>query len=317
MWLDGLLERRLLVVSGKGGVGKSVVSAALALAAREEGRRVLLLEIAGTEAGRHPIGRMEPGTRPSEVRPGIFAARLDASLVMEDYVRETVRVGLLVRRVLESPIYQRFFAAAPGLKELMTLGKVMILEEAKQGWSRKPLYDTVIVDAPATGHGLSFLGVPGAAAQAIPVGPVGHNARRIVTLLKDRQRTALVVVAAPEEMAVVEGLELQRRAEDESGIATAGLVLNGVHERRFDAGEEAAVLRLTAAGAGGRLASDVPLPAALLAARRQIRRRKLSRFYEGRLQKATDQPLVSLPWLFREELGEAELALLAARLRAA
>src|SRR5207344_2372547 len=100
----------------------------------------------------------------------------------------------LVRKILESPVYSRFFTAAPGLRELMTLGKIMVLEEAREGWSRRPRYDVVIVDAPATGHGLAFLKVPIAAEAVAPVGPIGANARRILEMLRDPGRAALVIV---------------------------------------------------------------------------------------------------------------------------
>ena len=116
---------------------------------------------------------------------------LDPRTVMDEYVRETARVDLIARKILDNPIYHRLFAAAPGLPALMVLGKIMILEEERIGFPRRPRYDLLIVDAPATGHGLSFLKVPLAASNAVPVGPVGHNARRILSLLRDPKRTAL------------------------------------------------------------------------------------------------------------------------------
>jgi len=235
---------------------------------------------------------------------------------MDEYVRHVVRLDLLARRILESPVYERFFAAAPGLKELMTLGKVMVLEEARVRLSGRPLWDLVVLDAPATGHGLAFLKVPLAASSAVPVGPVGHNARRVLSLLRDRDRTALVVVAIPEEMAVVEALQFREMAREELGVSPAAVVLNACHERRFSAADEAAVLDLAARGAGGEV-EGLALPAALRAARRQIRRRRLTRFYETRLRRALDVPLVSLPYLFRESLGLEDVRLLAGRLEAA
>ncbi len=174
-----------------------------------------------------------------------------------------------------------------------------------------------MVDAPATGHGLAFLKVPLAASAAVPVGPIGHNARRVLAMLRDRARTALVVVAIPEEMAVVEAVQFHRLAAGEIGMEPAAIVLNGCHERRFTDEDEAEVLRLTAEGADGELEPDVSLPAALRAARRQIRRRKLTRFYQTRLRRTLDTPLVSLPFLFREALGLEDVRLLARRLEAA
>src|SRR5919106_1160359 len=128
MVVGELLSKRLVILSGKGGVGKSVVGAAVALAARERGKRVLLVEVeAAREAARYLGGRASGGAV-REVLPGLFTLNLDPAAAMEEYVRAMVRVELLVRRVLDSPLYQRFFAAAPGVPELITLGKVMILE---------------------------------------------------------------------------------------------------------------------------------------------------------------------------------------------
>ena len=317
MLLDSLLSRRLVVLTGKGGVGKSVVGAALALAARGRGKRVLLVEIATPLEASSRLGGPASRGRESEALPGLFTLNLDPQAAMDEYVRHMVKLDLVARRVLASPIYSRFFAAAPGLKELMVLGKIMVIEEARKRLSREPLWDTVVVDAPATGHGLAYLKVPLAASLAVPVGPIGHNARRILTLLRDRERTALVVVAAPEEMAAVEAVELYHAAEHEVGVEPQAVVLNACHERRFSDEDEAEVLRLATSGATGDLEPGVPLEAAVRAARRQIRRRKLTRFYRDRLKRALDAPLVSLPFLFRETLGLPELRTLAEALEAA
>ncbi len=314
MIVDRLLERRLVILSGKGGVGKSTVGAALALLAAERGKRTLLVEIdAPLEAARY-LEAPASGGKPREVRPGLFTVNLDPRSVMDEYVQRTVRVEMFARRVIESPIYERFFVTAPGLKELMVMGRVMVFEEERERWSRKPKWDFIVVDAPATGHGLSFLKVPLAASLAVPIGPVGANARRILALLRDARRTALVVVAIPEEMAVVEAAWFHDLAVDEVGIECAAMVLNAAHERRFTDAEEAQVLRLTSERAGGRLLREVDLGAALVAARRHIRRRKLTRFYETRLRRALKAPLVSLPFLFAEALGRREIRTLADRL---
>jgi anion-transporting ArsA/GET3 family ATPase len=317
MLLDSLFERRVVFLTGKGGVGKSVVGAALALAARERGKRVLLVEVAAPVEAARLLGGSPSRGRETEVQPGLFTVNLDPAGVMEEYVRHVVKLELLARRILESPIYHRFLAAAPGLKELMVLGKIMVLAEARARFSHRPVWDLIVVDAPATGHGLAFLKVPLTASSAIPVGPVGHNARRVLDLVRDPARSALVVVAVPEEMAVVEAVQFYRLATDEIGVEPAAVVLNACHERRFSDEDEAEVLRLTAEGAEGDVAPGVPLAAALRAARRQIRRRKLAAFYERRLRRSLPAPLVSLPFLFREALRVPDLRRLAERLEAA
>ena len=199
MLLDDLLSRRLIVLTGKGGVGKSVVGASLALAARARGLRVLLVEVAAPLEAARLLGGPPSKGAVKQILPGLSTVNLDPTAVMDEYVRRVVPVKLLARRILSSPVYRRFFAAAPGLRELMVLGKIMVLEEARARLSRRPAWDLVVVDAPATGHGLAFLKVPLAASRAIPIGPVGHNARRVLKLLRDPGRTALVVVAVPEE----------------------------------------------------------------------------------------------------------------------
>ena len=317
MLLDGLFSRRLVFLTGKGGVGKSVVGAAIALAARERGKRVLLVEVAAPLEAARLLGGPPSAGREIEVLPGLFTVNLDPAAVMDEYVRHVVKLETFTRRILESPIYRRFFAAAPGLEELMVLGKIMVLEEARARFSQKPLWDLIVVDAPATGHGLAFLKVPLVASAAIPGGPIAHNVCRVLALLRNPRRTALVVVAAPEEMAVVEAVQFHRLAKEELKMAPAAVVLNACHERRVTDQDEAEVLRLTTEGAQGDLEGDVPLAAALRAARRQIRRRKLTRFYRDRLRRAVDAPLVSLPYLFREALGPDDVRFLAARLEAA
>jgi anion-transporting ArsA/GET3 family ATPase len=304
--LDELLAKRLVILSGKGGVGKSVVGMALAVAARRRGLRVLFVEVDATLPAARILGH----------EPGLSSINLDPPRVMDEYVRHTVRVELLARKVLDSPVYKRFFAAAPGLPDLMVLGKIMVLVESHARWSARPLHDLVIVDAPATGHGLAFLKVPLAASEAVPVGPVGNNARRILRLLRDPERTALGIVAVPEEMAAVEAAELHRLSTEEVGIVPRVLFLNQCHDRRFTDAQEAAVLRLAAARAAGPLAAGVDLAGALAAARRHMRRRKLSRFYEVRLRRSIPAPLVALPYLY-EAIGPEQVRSLAARLEVA
>jgi anion-transporting ArsA/GET3 family ATPase len=319
MLLDDLLARRLVFLSGKGGVGKSVVGLALALAARARGRRILFVEVDApptSEAARY-LGFGPVGSEARELLPGLTTVNLRPRAVMDEYVRQTVRIELLARKILDSPVYHRFLAAAPGLRELMVLGKIMVLEEARERWSRRPRYDHVIVDAPATGHGLSLLKVPQAAAAAVPVGPVGTNARRILEMLRDPARTAVAIVTIPEEMAVVEALEFHRVATQEIGLEPLAVFLNACHERRLAPAQEAEVLRLSAAGAEGRLSGGVRLSSALAAARRHVRRRKLTQFYQQRLRRALDVPLVSLPYLFDEAIGPEALGRLAARIEAA
>jgi hypothetical protein len=130
-------------------------------------------------------------------------------------------------------------------------------------------------------------------------------------MLRDPAWTALVIVAMPEEMAVVEALELRQAARTQLGVTPSAIVLNACHERRFTADEEAAVLRLTRAGASGRLRGGVPLEDALLAASRHLRRARLTRFYERRLRRAGEANLVRMPFLYDAPLESEGISRLA------
>lgn len=304
MNLDALLEKRLIILTGKGGVGKSLVASLLGVLAARRGKRTLLAEVdAPVELARYfdapPVGHRE-----IEVAPSIFAMNIDPEEALDDYVRHVVKFSMFSRRILGSPIYRRFFAAAPGLDDLMTLGKIMTLQ---------PRYDLVVLDAPATGHGLYLLKAPQAALRVAPLGPIGSNARRILELLRDRKRTAIALVAIPEEMAAVEAVQLARDLSADLRIETAGLFLNACHERRFTAAQEKEVLALFAAGAGGSVAPGVPLQGALRAARHNIRRRRLTQFYDKRLRAAFDDVL-RLPYLYEMPSRRAQLEALADRL---
>jgi len=311
---ETLLRRRLILLSGKGGVGKSVVGAALALLASERGKRVLLVEVDTPLPATRYLEAPDSGPIESEALPGLFSVNLQAQAVMDEYVRRHVRVEAIVSRIVASPVYHRFFAAAPGLKELMLLGRIVVAAEERVGLRRRPRYDLVIADLPATGHGLAMLKVPLAASTAIPVGPVGQKARAILRTLRDPDFTALAIVAVPEEMAVVEALEMQRSCASEVGLAAQALILNGCHEPRFAHDEEADLARLRRGGSSGVLKGGVGLEDALAAAARHQRRVRLTRFHERRLRRGAAAPVATLPFLFAERLGRPELRRLAARL---
>lgn len=317
MIVDDLLARRLIFVSGKGGVGKSSVAAALALAARRRGRRVLLAEIDAPRSLGRTLAGVSAGPEEAELMPGLWLVNMSPRTVMDEYVRHVVKLDWVARRILESPIYDRFIAAAPGLKELITLGKLMVMEEARARRGPGPRWDTIIVDAPATGHGLALLKVPLAASEAVPVGPVGHNARRVLALLRDPTRATLVIVALPEEMAVVEAEQFYRMARDEVRLDVGAVVLNGCHERAFTPRQEVEVLERLARGEDGPLDGRVRLGPALGAARRQLRREKLTRFYLQRLRRGFQAPLLTLPHVFAESLDAAALRHFSERLEAA
>jgi anion-transporting ArsA/GET3 family ATPase len=205
-----LLERiaglRLLVVTGKGGVGKSTLTAALGRALTRIGRRTLLLEIDPRESlyrllGVHPSGG--DFVRASE---GLYVQNVSPREVLDTLVRHRVGIELVSRRVLASPIYDHFVEAAPGLKEVAALGHArriaLGLDDAA------PDVDTVVLDAPATGHGVSMLAAPRLVSEAIGEGPFAHMGEELGEFLADPAQCGILIAAAAEEMPVRESVEL-------------------------------------------------------------------------------------------------------------
>ena len=225
--LRDLIDFRLVIVTGKGGTGKTVVSCELAEAARLAGKRVLLIETAATES---IVPLFEKSPRPlgyegRELRPGLHAIHIDPHEALADYARVQIGLGALTDRVLRAETFQQLLEAAPGWRELIILGKIWHLEQKTDG-SGQPLYDLLIVDAPATGHGLTFLDVPRVVQGAIRSGPLARHASWVEALVHDRERTLLLPVTLPEDLPVLETRELVDRARSDIGIGVDRIVVN-------------------------------------------------------------------------------------------
>lgn len=223
----GLLDRRLIVVSGKGGVGKTAVACAVAEAARRAGKRVLLVE---TSAHESVASRFERAPRPlghagRQLAPGLHALRIDPHEALAEYIRLQVGLGAVTDRILRTEVFGQLLEAAPGWRELIVLGKIWHLEQRAEP-SGQPSWDLIVVDAPATGHGLTFLDVPRVVAQAVRAGPLARHAGWVEALVHDPQRTLLLPVTLPEELPVRETIELVERARGEIRIAVDRIAVN-------------------------------------------------------------------------------------------
>ena len=230
--LRSLLDYRLVVVTGKGGTGKTVVSCELAEAARLAGKRVLLIETAATESIAPLFERApEPlGYTGRELRPGLHALHIDPHEALADYARIQIHFGAVTDRVLKAETFQQLLEAAPGWRELIILGKIWHLEQKTEA-SGRPLYDLLIVDAPATGHGLTFLDVPRVVQHAVRAGPLARHASWVEALVHDRQRTLMLPVTLPEDLPVLETKELIDRARSDIDIGVDRIVVNRMPTR--------------------------------------------------------------------------------------
>ena len=189
-------------------------------------------------------------------------------------------------------------AAAPGAKELITIAKVWELTQPSRWDSRNRTYDLVVVDAPASGHGLAMLTTPRTFGEIARVGPIRRQAFKVRDLLSDPEQTGYVAVALPEEMPVNETLELERRLPEAVGSQLEAIVVNGMWPERFSAGD-AETLR--AAGDG----------TIVQAALTSYERARAQRSHLRRLRRAADAHVVTLPYLFEGELGLPEYERLA------
>jgi anion-transporting ArsA/GET3 family ATPase len=199
--------KRLQFVVGKGGVGKSTVSTALALAAANSGLRTLLVELGGPGGCARLLGAKPlEANEPVEAVENLWLTYIEGESALAEYLALVVPVKRLLKTVFQSPVYRAFVAAAPGLKELMTVGKIWF--EATREERGLPYWDRIIVDAGASGHSLQYLEMPRAAAETFSSGLVHREAERVAALLADVEVTAVHVVATPEDMPLVEAAEI-------------------------------------------------------------------------------------------------------------
>ena len=279
-------------MTGKGGAGKTTVAAALGLAAARQGRRVVLCEVAGHD-------------RLPELVPELTTVSVDPDDAKQEWLRYQLRSRTLAGVLGGSRLFQYLTAAAPGLSELVTIGKVWDLAQLERR-TGTTVFDVAIVDAPATGHALAMLRSPGTFAAVAGVGPVGRHAETIDRSLRDPAHTAVVAAALPEEMPVNETVEFERALRRELGMGVHAIVVNAVHPNRFRAPD---IERIE------RAAGDTPVArAALSAALSEHRRARAEQAQVRRLRRAAAAPVVTLPRVFEPELGREELERLSAEL---
>jgi anion-transporting ArsA/GET3 family ATPase len=298
-----LLDRRLLFFTGKGGVGKSTVTAATALLAAGQGKRVLLVEV-DAKGNLTALFEHEPvGFTPKLVHPGVWAMQMDTEASLREYLRVNVKVPVLGRLGPLARAFDFVANAAPGVKEILTVGKVCW--ELRESLAGRADWDLIVVDAAATGHVIGQLDAPRAIQELVQVGPVRNQTDWMVELLSDPSLTALNVVTAPEEMPVRETIELVARAREQLDVPLGVVIVNRVlpelfthaDEEVFDALRESAQTAYLAARAG-------PGTTAVLdGARLAVALRRMRSPYLAELRDAVDLPLLLLPYLFVRDHG--------------
>jgi anion-transporting ArsA/GET3 family ATPase len=281
-----LVSQRLVVVTGKGGVGKSAVTAALARAAVSAGRRVLAVEVGRGRLGAL-LGAGRTGLDPRPASPGLAVATVEPEEALGDFVHGVLRLRVLSRRLLESTSFQVLAAAAPGLPEFLVLQKLQTWLDARRIGRR--VHDLVIVDAPASGHSLPLLSAPRALGALARLGPVADTLRAVGATLADPAKTLVCLVSTPEELAVRETIELHRELTRTLALPVGPAIMNAVPARQFGRADEAAIARLEEQGA------THPW---IAAARFLLERRHEAALQVQALRRALGAAPVRLPFLF-------------------
>ena len=301
-YLAAMAVPPLVFVTGKGGVGKTTVAAALAQRVAQSGRRVLVVEMAADGSLAARFGRDMLPTQPVHLADRLDGVRVDTRALVESYFRHLLRLPFLAHRLFASATFHAVTAAAPGVTEFVVLEH--LARWTARGWlGRRAPYDTVIVDGPASGHALRLLRTPRQLARLVPRGPLATTVGRLQTLLDDHQHTRVLLVAIPDEMAISETLEV-RSALDGLHLGLARPVLNRVWPRRFSASEAAAIAAL-------RQRDDEPL---LAAAGLQIGARREAERHLARLRGAFGVAPLPLNEICRGGLDAASLAQLGRKL---
>jgi anion-transporting ArsA/GET3 family ATPase len=299
-----VLERKLLVVTGKGGVGKTTIAAALALAAAERGLRTIVVELG--EQRRLPSllagTRMRTNGRPpkdsdvgaeTSLEENLWSVTIDPDRALLEWLQALG--GRVPGRVLASSgTFQYFAAAAPGAKELVSMVKIWELTRGSERWRRRAgRYDLVVFDAPATGHALGLLHSPRTFGAIAQVGPIFGQAEKVRELLEDEAQTGYLAVAQASEMAVGETLELQAGLRSQMGVELHATIVNATLPHRFDGPELEELARLDGAGAVAR--------SALLAARTVHERARVQHNQIARLRRH-GMRVYTAPFAFTPEL---------------
>lgn len=292
-----LLDKRVVLVTGKGGVGKTTVAATVALWAARQGQRVLLCETSGST--RVPgIWRVPgQGYQITQLGPNLHTMSITSGQAIEDYLMMQLHFRRLYKMVFRNRIMGPFVDAVPGLHDLIQLGKVFDLERSQSGG--QPTWDLLVVDAPATGHGLSMLASPRAMMDLTVAGPFYENAKDVAGLYEDPSRTAVVLVCLPEEMPVNETLDLWGRLGPMQPMVRA-VVLNEMHPNPLPDPPFYVAMREHLAHGDAAARDVIGLADATLArAARQDRARE-------RLA-TIPAPRIDLPFLFRRDLDRRDL----------
>lgn len=294
-------EKRILFITGKGGVGKTTVAAAMAYAARDRGLNVCLVEVIPSPNMRMIFEQDIPLYKETEVDRNITVLTIEPFRALHEYVGLQLKIGGAARLIMNNRILNYFLDTAPGWRELITVGKIWHLHDMKSKWSHKPRFDLIVVDSPATGHGLSFLKVPSVFMNIIKMGRMQGQTADVQTMLTDPAISLLNVVTLPEEMPVNESISLLTTAREELHIPTGFTFVNSVYSPLFDEKSREAFERFREdAEAMERLRELFPDRAKGIFTALENRQARVaqSQFYENMVREQIGPPIIRIPHFY-------------------
>ncbi len=231
---------------------------------------------------------------PMEIQPGIWGVRIDPKAVLEEYIHKHIKFGFIADKITGASLFNHLAEATPGLREVMTLGQIWRFEKGDVEGSN---FDMIIVDSPATGHGLSLLKQPGTLIDMLQFGPIARQTKDVFDLLSNRKKTGLVLVTLPEELPVNEAIEFMEAAETEMPMPVDLAVINAVYPELFTDDDEAKIREMENESLPG---NDL-FQAMLESAQIRIVRRRIQRAHIDKMRKAAAR-VTEIPFYFTNDI---------------